>query len=58
MLSNYPAGVTNRTIDEHFGSGDSEPDAQKCQECNGRGECSMCFGFRAPLEILDDGDEE
>ena len=45
---NYPPGVTDRDIDEHFGS------PQECEQCGGKGqhsneieevfECSMCHG--------------
>ena len=58
----YPAGVTDRDIDEHFGS------PPECPECNGTGElddeedggiieCPVCNGTGIAPD-KDDGDEE
>jgi hypothetical protein len=68
MNMDYPAGVTNRTIDEHFGER-----TIFCPKCDGYGKvwiegedrspsrwvkCTCDGGRIAEGEVVDDGDEE
>ena len=48
--SNYPAGVTDRTIDQHFGGEDTET----CSECEGAKvvPCNECKGEGKHPETL------
>ena len=57
---NYPAGVTDRTIDEHFGCDDTET----CSECEGEKTvpCNECDGAGAhpetPCKYCEDGKQK